>query len=132
MQRDGSALLRETLESMWVAMLVTTPEGKIMDANRSACTLLGYTREELLSMGIADIVGLETAECLRKTMREQSPGGEISIESNGFRKGGARIPVQLSNTAIRIGDEDMVVTMMRVSSNSKERWSHVIQEDRGR
>jgi len=30
-------------------------EGRLLDVNRQACEGLGYTREELLSMSVADI-----------------------------------------------------------------------------
>jgi PAS domain S-box-containing protein len=118
--KNSRALLRETLENMRVAMFVATPEGGIVDVNRSACELLGYTREELLAMGIADILGPETAERIRMAMRDQSLEGETPIESKGFRKDGAPIPVQLSNTMIKIDGKEMVVTMMRALSGAKE------------
>jgi PAS domain S-box-containing protein len=90
MQRNDGALLRESLESMWVAIFIATPEGKIMDVNRSACALLGYAKEELLSMGMADIISAETAEHLERAAREQIIGEEVSIESKGIHtRGGA-------------------------------------------
>jgi PAS domain S-box-containing protein len=116
-QKNGRALLRETLESVRVAMFVAAPEGKIVDVNQSVCELLGYARDELLSMGVADIVGSETAEHLRKSSREQTRGEEVSIESEGVCKDGKRIQVRLSNTVIRLGGEDMVVTTMRELTN---------------
>jgi len=36
---------------------VFTPDGRFTDVNDSACRYLGYTRDELLQMQFADIVG---------------------------------------------------------------------------
>ena len=35
---------------------IETPDGWIQDANQAACEMLGYTKEELLSMRVSDLV----------------------------------------------------------------------------
>ncbi|NLX70185.1 MAG: PAS domain S-box protein [Clostridiales bacterium] len=59
--------LLSRLQSMFnehsAIMLIIQPEsGRIVDANPSACSFYGYTREELLSMNIRDLNGLSDDE----------------------------------------------------------------------
>ena len=48
-------LLGEAVDGAPVAILVTDEGGRYVAANRYACELLGYTREELLQLRITDV-----------------------------------------------------------------------------
>jgi PAS domain S-box-containing protein len=50
-----SVLLGEAVEHAPVAILVSDEEGRYVAANEHACELLGYRREELLSLHVADL-----------------------------------------------------------------------------
>jgi PAS domain S-box-containing protein len=48
-------LLGEAIDGAPVAVLVTDDAGRYLAANRYACELLGYSREELLRLSIHDL-----------------------------------------------------------------------------
>lgn len=50
-----SSLLGEAVENAPFAILVSDEDGGYIAVNRAACTLLGYTREELLTCSRHDI-----------------------------------------------------------------------------
>src|SRR2546423_9115246 len=50
-----SVLIGEAVEHAPVAILVSDEEGRYVAANEHACELLGYTREELLGLSVADL-----------------------------------------------------------------------------
>ena len=50
-----AALSAELLDQLADAILVADTEGHYVEANLAATTLLGYSRAELLSMGVADV-----------------------------------------------------------------------------
>ena len=50
-----TSLLGEAVENGPVAVLVADERGRYVAVNQAACRLLGYSREELLTMRIADI-----------------------------------------------------------------------------
>jgi PAS domain S-box-containing protein len=55
-------LLGEAVDGAPVAVLVADETGRYVAANRFACSLLGYTREELLQLNVTDIaVGTDVA-----------------------------------------------------------------------
>ena len=50
-----ASLLGEAVEHGPAAVFVADEEGRYVAVNQAGCTLVGYTREELLSLGVADL-----------------------------------------------------------------------------
>jgi PAS domain S-box-containing protein len=50
-----ASLLGEAVEHGPAAVFVADENGRYVAVNQAACTLVGYSREELLSMRVADI-----------------------------------------------------------------------------
>ncbi|MEX0959656.1 MAG: PAS domain S-box protein [Burkholderiales bacterium] len=91
---------------------------RYVDVNATAGRMFGYTREELLSMGPADLnPGLPKAELERRMDEAIALGGKPSeIDSIGRlnrRKDGSTFPVEVYRTAIRIGGRDIIVAFTR-------------------
>jgi PAS domain S-box-containing protein len=57
-----SVLLGEAVEHAPVAILVADEEMRYVAANATACELLGYTREELLTLRLTDVARYPEAE----------------------------------------------------------------------
>jgi PAS domain S-box-containing protein len=51
-----ASLLGEAIDPGPVAVMVADEDGRYVAVNRFACELLGYTREELLALGMHDVV----------------------------------------------------------------------------
>jgi PAS domain S-box-containing protein len=50
-----ASLLGEAIEHGSVAVFVADERGKYVAVNQAACIMLGYTREELLGLSVADV-----------------------------------------------------------------------------
>lgn len=50
-----ASLLGEAVEHGPAAVFVADEDGRYVAVNQAACTLVGYTREELLSLRVSDI-----------------------------------------------------------------------------
>jgi len=109
----GEEQFREIFNSVKDAMFVETPEGKILDVNRAACEMLGYTREELLAMHVAGIVPPELAARLAKSIQKKTVDRGVYVESESLRKDGVRIPIEVSNTLVDIEGERRVISILR-------------------
>jgi PAS domain S-box-containing protein len=62
-----TSLLGEAIENGPTAVFVADEHGKYVAVNQAACSLLGYTREELLGLRVSDVAqyieaGIEWAE----------------------------------------------------------------------
>jgi len=72
-------------------------KGKIIEVNQQACNSLGYTREELQKMTIADLEVDISSEDLQKSWEQ--PKSPVTIRGTHRRKDGSTFPVE-----VRAGD----------------------------
>lgn len=102
-QREQEALRREREEYL-EAILDTAEDafwvlghgGQIVDANRAATSMLGYTRAELCSLAISDIDALVTREEARHRIQQIIREGSLSYATQHRRKDGNLRDVELS------------------------------------
>jgi PAS domain S-box-containing protein/putative nucleotidyltransferase with HDIG domain len=73
--------------------LISDLQGNILDSNKAYCKLIGYSREELLSMNITDIDAKETPEETAEHLKQLVKSGSDSFETRHRRKDGAIIDV---------------------------------------
>lgn len=111
---------QKLLDNLKDVAFIETPEGRILEVNKAACTMLGYTRDELLQMDVADIVPPEIAAKLSKTIRRETIEEGVYIESVSLCKNGVRVPVEVSNTLVEIGGEKRVVAILRDITERKK------------
>ncbi|MDP3538532.1 MAG: PAS domain S-box protein [Azonexus sp.] len=88
---------RAYIEAAPEGIFVADQQGRYLDVNPAACQLVGYTREELLGMTVANLsppdVGAEYDQVFATVKRE----GSIDIEFDLWHKEGRRIPVALKS-----------------------------------
>lgn len=75
-------------------------KGRIIFTNRKAESLLGYTREELLSMTVRQIYADEILQSLDKGFSQLKKSGDFAVESMLKAKDGTRIPVEIRSFSI--------------------------------
>lgn len=85
--------------------------GKIIDVNKQACRILGYTEKELLKLSVFDI-DVETGKP-DITWSKLKEGENISIESIHRRKDGATFPVEVGVGYIHIDNKPYVSVLVR-------------------
>ena len=69
--------------------------GQIIDANDVACKMLGYTRDELIGMGIGDIDAPKSTVDVHRVVENLKAGRGVLFEQLHVTKDGKRIPVEV-------------------------------------
>ncbi|MEA1927545.1 MAG: PAS domain S-box protein [Candidatus Auribacterota bacterium] len=95
------------------AIFIEAIDGKILDVNKAVCSMLGYTREELLNKRVGDIVPPEVAADFASVIQKESIKEGVYLQTEDVRKDGTRIPIEVSNTLVSINGQERVIAIAR-------------------
>lgn len=101
--RASESRYRTLVEQASDGIFLTSPDGRYVEANQSGCAMLGYSREEILSMRMDDLI--DPGELIERPLRiqELAEGKKLIVERNLRRKDGSRLPVEISATLLPKG-----------------------------
>ena len=77
-------------------IFIADPQGRYVDVNESGCRLTGYTRQEILNLGMSDLVMPEETGDVPARLSELNAGENIVFERCMCHKNGSSIPVEIS------------------------------------
>jgi PAS domain S-box-containing protein len=98
-------LLGEAIDTAPVAVFVADPEQKYIAVNDYACSLLGYTREELLGLRVTDVAVDERAAQEYEAMMYGAATGRTTLRA----KDGREVPCAWRAGATQAGKLDLYV-----------------------
>lgn len=102
------------------AFFVHDAEGRIIDVNRRACESLGYTREELLSLNVADVEQNFSSDEIEKKWNEISPDDPLTLEGIHRRKDGSTFPVEVRVGLIEADGRQLMFALARDVTERKQ------------
>lgn len=94
------------------AILVTDAKGFYIDANPAATDLLGYSRDEFLSMHVSNIIPADPQEVEAEFARYQQEGnwsGELELKT----KSGELVPTEIRAKVIVLSNHTLYVSIIR-------------------
>lgn len=84
------------VEQAYDAIFIADLTGQLVFVNPAACELLGYTRDELLEKGIADLVPPEQLATIAEVRERLLRGGTERSERSLVAKSGELVPVEVT------------------------------------
>jgi len=115
LQKEAEALLHRNQALMQTSMdgiHVMDSQGNLMEANDAFCNMLGYTREEMVSLNVADWDAQWTVEELREKSGSLPAGAPCS------RPSGAARTVRCSDVEIGASGVEIEEQKLRFSASS--------------
>ena len=93
--RQSETLFRTVFENVNDAIFIRSLDGRFLEVNDIACHNLGYTREELLRLGVKDIDCSPAEQLHPPAELLLAPRGQV-FEAIHVRKDGVQAPVEIS------------------------------------
>jgi PAS domain S-box-containing protein len=126
--RDSEARYREFFETAGDAIFVEDETGRYVEVNAAACRLLGYSREELLTMTVADVMGPQNMP--RVLAWRQSPSRQTSGVSAWRirRRDGSTVEVEISAGVLANGGVEAVARDITARRATEARQRLMINE----
>jgi PAS domain S-box-containing protein len=98
-QKRNDVMLQTSMDGFWVVDM----DGAILEVNDAYCDMIGYTRQELLSMNIRDVEAKESLQEIARHIGDIADKGSHRFESRHRRKDGAVIDVDVSANYLEVG-----------------------------
>ncbi len=118
--RESEKKYRDLINSMNDTVWVIDYDTSILDVNNAATRVLGYTREELLSMKIPDIdINLRPEQI--QELASKMPRDQIQVFETSHRtKDGRQIPVEISSSLVSYGERTVILSIARDITERKK------------
>ena len=99
--------------------------GQFLEVNDVATEMLGYSRNEFLSMSPQDIDGGRLAEDVPDIMEELISEGQKTFEMYHERKDGSLVPVEISSHVFELDSAERVLSIARDITERRERLAEL-------
>ena len=99
------------IEQAGSALVVHDLEGGLIEVNRQACESLGYSREELLQMGVWDFVTSFDFAVAGHTWEQLESGMPTTFTDTHRRKDGSIFPVEVRLSSITLNEQKLVMSL---------------------
>jgi PAS domain S-box-containing protein len=111
---EGLYLFRELLDRSPDALYIIEPESsRFLDVNNAASLSLGYSRDELLSLGSVDISAGVDMDFWRRHIEELRVKNEITFEAKHIRRDSTTFPVEVRERMIERSAKSYLVCVVR-------------------
>lgn len=127
---EGESRFRTLMETASDAIIsADTETGLIIDANRSAVTLLGKPREEIVGMHQSALHPADEAEHYREIFQRHSDGGDSFTEHDLFvlHADGHHIPVDISASVVEISGKRIIQGIFHDITERKQKEDMLIK-----
>jgi len=114
-EEEYRTILRTTMDGFWI----TDIQGRFLDVNDAYCQLIGYSRDELLTMKISDMEAVERPEETAQRIKRIMETGGARFETRHRRKDGRMIDLEVSVNYTKIGSKRLFVFLRDITERKR-------------
>ncbi len=119
--RDSEARYRVLFEQANDGIHLANGDDEILDANPRLCKMMGYSREELLTMRIPDLQAPERRGRAGSVLKvETAHHGRATFEGLNLHRDGRRIPVEVSIGRVDTPEGERYISIVRDITRRKQ------------
>jgi|GEM_PF-2738957 len=120
-EKQYETITTTSMDGFWL----TDTQGHVLDVNDAYCRLLGYTREELLTMRIQDIEVIEKAAETKAHIQKILATGYERFETQHRGKDGRIVDIEVSANYTKL-DKELLVAFLRDITGRKRAEEEVL------
>ncbi|HHO59418.1 MAG TPA: PAS domain-containing sensor histidine kinase, partial [Thiotrichales bacterium] len=124
---ESQQRLHSIVENTADALYLVEANGNIIDVNQTACDMLGYSREELLSMSVPDIQQSMPTDTYGEFFASLVIDQSVTVEGLHRRKDGSCFPVEVRLRQFVSNNQMLVVALARDISDRKQAEEEIIK-----
>ncbi|MFC1856286.1 PAS domain S-box protein, partial [Thermodesulfobacteriota bacterium] len=117
---ESEFMYRTIVNSTNEAIYFHTLQGEFLEVNDVACEMLGYEKDELLKLRLCDVDTEDTVRKAKVNIRKIKRNGRLVFESEQRRKGGNKIPVEISSRTIEYKGKPAILSIVRDITERKK------------
>lgn len=117
---DSESRYRMLFENSMDGILLTSPDGRVFDANPSACAILGRTREQIIAAGREGLID-STDPVLGHLIEERKRTGKAHGELRARHADGTIFPVEISSVVFPDSEGNAFTCIMIRDISRKKR-----------
>ena len=120
--RDRKSLFRQFLAGMYDAVIITDPNGHVIEINPRAEEHFGYTQDEVVDRPISMFISGLSTEIVQRIRRGLEENHRMLVDGNGICKGGRKFSCEVTISVIDLMDpSDLVFTVRNTERRRKLR-----------
>ena len=104
---------------------VFSKDGNILEVNDAYCNMVGYSREELLSMNLADVEALESEKTIKKHIENLMSSGSHRFETRHKRKDGKLIDLEVSANTFKLDGHRLFAFFRNITEHKLAEQKHI-------
>ncbi len=130
MPPDGLNRYRLFFEKAGDAIYIHDREGRFLEVNSKACSSLGYSRGELLSMSIGDIDAKGHTCISTEALHSIAQRGYAVTDTVHRSRDGMEIPVEVVTSEITLRGQQLFISLARDMGNRKRAEQEILRWNR--
>lgn len=111
------AILETAFDGFWIL----DKNGKIIDVNNRACSMLGYTKDEILKLTVPDIDVFDGNLDFHEKVIETQKTGNLKFETKHLKKDGSKIDVEVSTSYFPSENSNFLVFIQDITERNKSK-----------
>ena len=118
--RDRKSLFRQFLAGMYDAVIITDPNGHVLEINPRAEEYFGYIQDEVLDRPVSLLIPGLSPEIVQRIRRGLEADRHMMIDAKGLAKSGSKFTCEVTVSVIDLMDPgDLVFTVRNVDRRRK-------------
>ncbi len=114
-EKELMTILETTIDGFFIANM----DGRLTRVNNAFCRMLGYKKDELLGMRIADFEAIESEDEINYHKQKILRNGSDRFQTKHRRKDGKILDVEISVTIFTVNKPQLVVFIRDISEQTK-------------